>query len=452
VRGSTRVCHHHVVRYPNASVASRRAGFPSTAVGVSHVVAVMHGSAASCHLRPELSGALTVTDLFSGAGGATAGALQAGLQVRLAINHFAAAVDSHAANHPEVDHDRQDLTVVAPSRYRRTDILLASPSCTGFSRAMNRSVARPHAPAESLSRQLAKAGDRERSRAHAWTVTEWAEHHRYDVVVVENVVEFAGWPPFQAWAAAMGALGYDHQICSLNAAFTGVPQSRDRLYVVFRRRGIAPFDLDLHPEAPCVPCGTDVAAVQVFKPGRTFGCYGAQYTYRCPYCEHRVAPYTPPASAVLDVALRGQRVAGRSRPLADDTLRRLREGCRRFRAGTLSQGWYTPDRPVDQTAAFVSKQFRGDRGHPLAKPLGAITALDHHALIHVDAARPVPSRARFRMLTTDELCAGMGLPAGYQLVGNTRIRARLIGNAVCPPVMTHICKAITRQMKGQVAA
>ena len=38
---------------------------------------------------------ITVTDMFCGAGGSTTGATQAGASVRLAINHWARAVETH---------------------------------------------------------------------------------------------------------------------------------------------------------------------------------------------------------------------------------------------------------------------------------------------------------------------------------------------------------------------
>lgn len=380
---------------------------------------------------------VTATDLFSGAGGSSTGALAANVHVKLAINHCAAAIDSHVLNHPATMHDRQDLTVVSPSRYPRTELLLASPSCTGFSRAMNRDLARPSSVA-SHGMQLQKAAERERSRAHAWTVVEWAEHHRYEVVVVENVVEFALWPPFRSWLQAMGSLGYDHQVVSINAAFCGVPQSRDRLFIVFHRQGLPAPDLTMAPNAPCRVCGIDVAATQQFKPGRSVGTYGAQYVFVCPHCTQRVAPYAPPASSVLELSRRGERVSGRARPLASDTMDRITAGVRHFRAGTLHQGWFTPDRPVPVLPAFFSKQFRGDQGHAISKPLGAVTAMDHHALVHLTASRPSVATARLRMLDTAELRLAMGFPPEYQLVGDARTRSRLLGNAVCPPVMAHI--------------
>ena len=44
---------------------------------------------------------MTAIDLFCGLGGCSEGARQAGVDVRLAVNHWRVAVQSHLANHPE---------------------------------------------------------------------------------------------------------------------------------------------------------------------------------------------------------------------------------------------------------------------------------------------------------------------------------------------------------------
>jgi len=71
---------------------------------------------------------LTVTDQFCGAGGSSLGALAAGLEIRLALNHWQLAIDTHAANFPEVDHVCEDVSAVDPRRYAATDISSPAPS------------------------------------------------------------------------------------------------------------------------------------------------------------------------------------------------------------------------------------------------------------------------------------------------------------------------------------
>jgi DNA (cytosine-5)-methyltransferase 1 len=47
-------------------------------------------------------------------------------------------------------------------------------------------------------------------------VPRFAEVHRYDAVITENVVDAAAWDLFPAWLMAMGCLRYAHHIVFLN--------------------------------------------------------------------------------------------------------------------------------------------------------------------------------------------------------------------------------------------
>jgi DNA (cytosine-5)-methyltransferase 1 len=46
----------------------------------------------------------------------------------------------------------------------------------------------------------------ERSRTTKWSAPRYAEHHRYCVVIVENVVDAARWVMWPAWLLAMTLL------------------------------------------------------------------------------------------------------------------------------------------------------------------------------------------------------------------------------------------------------
>ncbi|WP_431276222.1 DNA cytosine methyltransferase [Variovorax ureilyticus] len=154
-------------------------------------------------------------DLFAGAGGFTTGAEMAGVKVVWAANHWPAAVQVHANNHPGTQHVCQDLQQADWREVPAHDLLLASPACQGHSRARGRE--RPHHDAQ---------------RATAWAVVSAAECHQPAAVVVENVPEYSHWVLFPAWCAAMHALGYALAPMVLDAADHGVPQHRRRLFIV----------------------------------------------------------------------------------------------------------------------------------------------------------------------------------------------------------------------------
>jgi DNA (cytosine-5)-methyltransferase 1 len=131
------------------------------------------------------------------------------------------------------------------------------------------------------------------------------------------------------------------QILCLNSAHAGgetnphAPQWRDRLYVVFTRKGMPAPNLDPRPIAWCPTCDADVLAVQSWKKlrGRKVGKYRQQYVYRCPNfaCRHSVIePYVLPAAAAIDWSDLGQRIGDRARPLAAATMRRIRAGLELF--------------------------------------------------------------------------------------------------------------------------
>jgi DNA (cytosine-5)-methyltransferase 1 len=275
----------------------------------------------------------TVTDLFAGAGGSALGTTAVpGVELRMAANHSPRAIETHSLNFPATEHDIADISQVDPRRYPKTDILWASPECTNHSIAQGRKKSYgPDENGETLSADVAQ-----RSRSTMWDVPRFAEVHRYQAVIVENVVDAAKWPPFHAWLGAMDALGYDHQIVGLNSMFAPAtnapraPQSRDRMYVVFSRKGNRRPDLDIRPAAWCPTCQREVRAVQAWKPGRTVGRYRAQYVYRCPKSKTIVEPYAEPASSVIDWDLPAQRIGDRSKPLSPKTMARIAIGLQKY--------------------------------------------------------------------------------------------------------------------------
>lgn len=271
---------------------------------------------------------ITVTDQFCGAGGSSIGAHKAGLRVRMAMNHWRRAVDTHNTNFPDTDHDCCDISAADPRRYPSTDILITSPECTTHSPAGGNRRATPQRDLFSTKEVDAAV---ERSRATMWDVPRFAEFHRYNAIIVENVVEVLRWELFATWLAAMRVLGYEHQIVSVNSQFCWpTPQSRDRVYVVFWRRGNRAPVLDLMPSAWCGSCECDVAAVQTWKNGRTVGKYRAQYLYTCPACRGEVRPYYFAALNAIDLSIAGARIGDRKRALKPRTLERIEFGLRKY--------------------------------------------------------------------------------------------------------------------------
>ncbi|HEY5053550.1 MAG TPA: DNA cytosine methyltransferase [Solirubrobacterales bacterium] len=301
----------------------------------------------------------TVTDLFCGAGGSSLGAEMAGGSLRLALNHWDRAIETHASNFQNAEHDCNDISALTTAQIRRypdSDILLASPECTNHSLAKGALRRKPQA---SSLFEDGPAGDaeQERSRATMWDVCRFAEQkllrgHPYKGIVVENVPDAFWWGPeapgykqgdgslFDAWLTAMRALGYEHQIVWLNSMFAGagiegrgVPQSRDRMYVVFWLRTMRSPDLRIEPLSWCPECEALVAGQQSFKArslkksgGRPWGCYGRQYVFTCPACSGTVFPGAHPAAEAIDWSLPIGLIGEREKPLKASTRARIRRG------------------------------------------------------------------------------------------------------------------------------
>jgi DNA (cytosine-5)-methyltransferase 1 len=307
----------------------------------------------------------TVTDLFCGAGGSSLGAELAGARLKMAANHWTKAIEVHQTNFEHADHDCADISQVDPRRYPRTDILLASPECTN------------HSSAKGVSRQtqhpsLFEGPDpgAERSRATMWDVHRFVEVHRYDAVIVENVVDAARWIYWPSWWQAWDDAGYDARVLSINSAHTGeVPQWRDRIYVVATRRGLPAVDIELRPRSWCPTCEQVVEGVQSWRRARTVGKWRQQYDYRCGTCAGLVGPPAPPAASIIDWSLRGVRIGDRPRPLAAKTLARIERALAMYGTALVAAAGNTWERP-GYTRAW-----------PIDQPVPTQAATAQHALI-----------------------------------------------------------------------
>lgn len=304
---------------------------------------------------PKKKSYLTVTDQFCGAGGSSLGAAASGMEVMLAMNHWQLAIETHNTNFPDTLHDLADVSNTDPRRYSSTDVLVTSPECT------NHSIAKG---SKRRRKQMSLFGDAkidpsaERSRATMWDVPRFAEFHGYNIIVVENVVDARDWVMWDAWIMAMDSLGYDYQIVYFNSQFAHLdptavtslhdfaPQSRDRMYVVFHKKGNHAPDLDFRPKAHCPHCDRIIGAKQVFKPtpkvrqmGGRWGRYGNQYVYICEECTLRgvngkdvveVQPFFFAAANAIDWSLPAERIGDRERPLKPKTIARIKKGLEMF--------------------------------------------------------------------------------------------------------------------------
>lgn len=268
------------------------------------------------------------TDQFCGAGGTAQGVAAAGVEIKTALNHWPRAVETYSHNFKDTKVYCADVSAADPRWYPSTMFMHASPECTVHSPAGGN-----HYRAFKKQMAMFEKGEMDpaadRSRMTMWDVVRFTEFHNYEFIIVENVVEAkTRWPLFDTWLLAMKNLGYDHKCCFLNSMhFLPTPQSRDRMYVVFWKKGNPKPDLEYTPDAHCPCCSKNVKAIQWWKNSdKNYGKYRQQYLYRCPECTEVVEPYYYASFNIIDWNIPGVSVLDRPKPLAEATIKRIEFG------------------------------------------------------------------------------------------------------------------------------
>jgi DNA (cytosine-5)-methyltransferase 1 len=317
---------------------------------------------------------LTLIDFFCGAGGSSQGATAVpGVTARLAANHWAKAIESHALNFPATEHFRGDLHDADVAKFPAGDIFWASPECPTWSQA--RGHRRDYDKQPDLFGETLPDEATDRSRALMWDVPRYLEAMQLRgrpvlAGVVENVTDVRMWINWREWVTSIANLGYRTKLIAINSMHARplvtpyAPQSRDRLYLAYWSVSLGrdpDWDRWLRPAAWCAACEKTVAAVQWWKrPGNDMGRYRQQYVYRCPRvaCSQIVEPGAMPAAAAINWALAGTRIGDRAVPLKPKTIARIEAGLRRYA------------RPITLEAAGNTFERRpGVRTWPVDKPL-----------------------------------------------------------------------------------
>lgn len=312
----------------------------------------------SWHVPDVPDSGMTFIDNYCGAGGNTIALKAAGIKGELAINHSPLAIETHSTNNPELDHACMDMFKVRVEQFGYANILVASPECTEQSSAKG-------SKRRSAQLALLEADEdnplAERSRMTMAEVYRWAKYHRNEFIIIENVTEVRNWHYWDKWYHDMLDLGYEAKILCLNSIIAWpCPQSRDRLYGVFWRKGLRAPNLDFRPWAYCPKCEKDVQAVQAYRPGKHYGKLGKQYDYCCPHCGTKCSLYYFPAASAINWALPIPTVGSRKKPIKETTLDRIRAGVKKF-------GLYP------QEIDLARPQSTYGRSIPLNQPMRVIT-------------------------------------------------------------------------------
>lgn len=368
-----------------------------------------------------------VVDNFAGGGGASIG-IETGLgrAVDVAINHDSHAVAMHAINHPHTRHHCEDVWVVDPVEAtggRPVGLAWFSPDCKHFSRAKGAK------PVEKKIRGL------------AWVVVKWAKAVRPRVIMLENVREFETWGPlveaktkggllligkdgkpkmvpcpirkgetFRRWIRSLKRLGYKVEWRSLNAADYGAPTHRRRLFLIARCDGLpivwpapthGPGLLPYRTAAECIdwslPCHSIFLTREQARPIGVIRPLAENTMRRIAMGVKRFV-LDNPRPFIVNVNHGGQGFRGQSvaDPLATLTGKHgfglvaaslvqynTEKSAGETRGLTVDQpiGVITPANRFALSTAFISKYFGGVVGQTVDQPLPTITAIDHNAIV-----------------------------------------------------------------------
>ncbi len=249
-------------------------------------------------------------------------------------------------------------------------------------------IASPECTSHSCAKGAASRS--ESSRKTANQVIRFARALQPRWIVVENVIYMRNWTGYPRWYRRLAALGYHIRTQVLDSAHFGVPQSRKRLFVMCDREAMPPKVIPQTAEAPL--------------PARQVVNMNGAYRYSLLRTPARAAPTLERADRAI---------------------------------AALGPG-------AEFLLVYYSRDGAGG-WQRLDVPLRTITTVDRFAYVRQNGC----GRYDMRMLQVPELQKAMGFPDTFKLRnGSRRERIKLLGNAVCPPVM----EAAVRTLVGCAAA
>lgn len=276
------------------------------------------------------------------------------------------------------------------------DVVIGGPPCQGFS------VAGKMDPGDPRSRQV-------------WEFFRVVEELNPAAFVMENVKALA---TNSRWAGTIKALeakgeklGYNCRVMVLNAADHGVPQMRERMFLVGTREGTMPKPISTMER---VTVRKALAALPAFgQPGNDSMCKAKVTAAKVPVM--RKSPY----------------------------------------AGMLFNG---QGRPVDLDApALTLPASMGGNRTPIIDQLalekGAepwIAKYHSHLVANGEPAAKVPPR--MRRLTVEEAACLQGFPAGMVFSGSQCTKFRQIGNSVPPTLGEAVARVLKKVLDGESCA
>jgi DNA (cytosine-5)-methyltransferase 1 len=326
-------------------------------------------------------------DLFSGAGGLSLGLQKAGWDVVAAIEVDKYAAATHHANFPKSRGMRNDVRDVDWSAFRDIDLVAGGPPCQPFSVS---------------GKQLGQEDLRDMVPEFVRIVSEV----KPQAFVMENVKGLAS-SKFKSYLESairdFAALGYSVTHTVLNAADYGVPQFRERLFVVGMRDGAFKFPKPTHGPGRKHPWVTVSDAI-------TDAPVDAPNTAKVVYCKNPILRKSPNA---------GMLVNGKGRPLN-----------------------------LDSPSLTIPASAGGNRTHIIDRDG---TLFDYHAKLMKGGKSRTGIAKGCRRLTLRECARIQGFPDSFVFIGPKSKQYSQVGNAVPPLLASVVCRSVRTQLEKQFA-
>jgi DNA (cytosine-5)-methyltransferase 1 len=364
----------------------------------------------------------TAVDLFCGAGGLSLGLQDAGFSVLVGADSDPWSVQTHRANLGGIGYcgdlaDPEDFVDhLSAWGIGSVDLVAGGVPCQPFSRAGRPKI-----------RSLVEAGARSADdpRSHMWrSFMRVVEYLQPRAVLLENVPDLATWDEgsvIVGLCEQLRASGYHPRPSILNAYEHGVPQHRNRLFVVAVREGV-PFHWP-EPSKQQVSVRDAIGDLPLAPPAQREECM----SYEGPVTsfQRRMRRDVPRRNQakVFDHMTRDVRV--------DDA-----EAFALLREGDTYRD--LPARLQRYRKDIFTDKYKRLEWNGLSRSITAHIAKDGYWYIHPEQHRTLSIREAARIQT---------FPDWFRFTGQPTIRFRQIGNAV-PPLLA---EAIGMQIRASLS-
>ena len=343
-------------------------------------------------------------DLFCGAGGMTLGAINAGIDVKYAIEKCPIAASTYKSNFPNTTVFVSDIgdvkSVPKPPKNRRT-LVFGGPPCQGFSTSNQRT--------------------RNANNQNNWMFIEFcriAKMWHPDWIILENVKgikQTCNGLFLDLIRSELEASNYTVSIITLNAVEFGVPQFRERTFVIASKYG------KISIETPKVNQYSTVKDAIYDLPVLSNGAHINELPYRT----KRVSKF----AAML--RSNNEQVSGN---LVTNNARHIIE-----RYEHVPQGGNWEDIPISLMGNYrdVTRCHSGlYRRLRINRPSVVIGNFRKNMLIH-----PLQNRG----LSVREAARIQCLPDTFEFCGTIGYQQQQVGNLVPPPITKYVIQSIVGQ-------